>query len=101
MRSRPLGKDQAKAEINRFLEEGDVIYSKLFREELASDDLSMQDVLVVCRSGAISMAPEEDIKTGEWKYRIEGFTPDHYRIAVVFTFRSDLAVFITVFKRTQ
>ena len=47
------------------------------------------------------MPPEEDIKTGEWKYRIEGFTPDHYRIAVVFTFRSDLAVFITVFKRTQ
>ena len=47
------------------------------------------------------MPPEEDIKTGEWKYRIEGFTPDHYRIAVVFTLGSDLAVFITVFKRTQ
>jgi hypothetical protein len=95
----PLGKDQAKAKLNRCLEEGTVIYSKHFRDELANDALTTEDVLAVCRSGAIVMAPENDIKTGKWKYRIEGVTADHRQLAVVFTFRPEQAVFITVFKR--
>ena len=43
------------------------------------------------------MAPERDIKTGQWKSRIEGVTVDHRHVAVVFTFRKTAAVFITVF----
>jgi hypothetical protein len=46
------------------------------------------------------MAPEKDIKTGTWKYRIEGVTADRRQVAVVFTFRLEQAVFITVFERT-
>ena len=60
----------------------------------------MQDVLVVCRSGAIVMAPEKDIRTGQWKYRIEGINLERRRVAVVFTFRAESAVLITVFERT-
>jgi hypothetical protein len=45
------------------------------------------------------MSPEKDIRTGEWKYRIEGFTAERRPIAVVFSFRSDATVFITVFER--
>ena len=45
------------------------------------------------------MAPERDIKTGDWKYRIEGLTADRRRVAVVFAFRQEKAVFITVFTR--
>ncbi len=45
------------------------------------------------------MAPEQDIKTGQWKYRIEGRAADRDHVAVVFTFRDDMAVFITVSKR--
>jgi hypothetical protein len=45
------------------------------------------------------MSPEQDIKTGQWKYRIEGTNADECRVAVVFTFRHEQAVFITVFKR--
>ena len=101
MRDQPLSKDQAKAKLNRCLEEGAVIYSQHFRDELANDDLTMEDVLAVCRSGAIIMAPEEDIKTGKWKYRIEGITADRRQVVVVFTFRPGLAVFITVFERTS
>jgi len=41
-----------------------------------------------------------DIKTGQWKYRIEGLTQESGRIAFVFTFRPNQAVLIIVFKRT-
>ncbi len=78
-----------------------MIYTKHFRDELVNDDLTMKDVLAVCKSGAVIMEPEKDIKTGKWKYRIEGITADRRQVAVVFTFRSDLAVFITVFDRTR
>ena len=61
----------------------------------------MDDVLAVCRSGAIIMAPEKDIRTGGWKYRVEGRTCEQRRIAVAFTFRPGQAVLITVFERTQ
>jgi hypothetical protein len=97
----PLTKDRAKAELNRCLTEGKAIYSKHFRDELANDDLTMEDILAVCRSGSIAMAAEKDIKTGQWKYRIEGTTVDRNEVAVIFTFKPDFAVFITVFKRAS
>jgi hypothetical protein len=97
----PLSKDQAKAALNSSLEDGTVIYTRHFRDELARDDLTMEDVLTACRSGGIVMAPEKDIRTGDWKYRIEGFTAERRRIAVVFRLRlADEAVLITVFERT-
>ena len=96
-----LTKDRDKAKLNRCLHEGAVIYSKHFRAELANDDLTTEDVLAVCRSGAIIMGPEKDIKTGHWKYRIEGITVDRRQLAVVFTFRTELAVLIAVFERTS
>ena len=99
MEDGPLSKDRARAELNLCLEERRIIYSRHFRDELANDDLTTQDVLTVCRSGAIIMSPEQDIKTGQWKYRIEGTNADECGVAVVFTFRHEQAVFITVFKR--
>jgi hypothetical protein len=96
----PLGSDQAKAKLNRCLQEGRVIYSQHFREELAKDALDMEDVLLVCSAGVIRSAPEIDIRSGQWKYRIEGATLDHKQAAIVFTFKRDAAVFITVFEKT-
>lgn len=87
--------------LNRCLEEGQVVYSRHFREELLNDSFTMGDVLRVCRSGAIFMAPEQDAKTGRWKYRIEGRSVDYRAMAVVFTFGQDRAVFITVFEGRQ
>lgn len=95
----PDSKDRAKARLNRCLDDGVVIYSQHFRRELAKDDLTTVDVLAICRSGAIIMAPEKDIRTGQWKYRIEGMTADQRQVAVVFTFREEHAVLITVFER--
>lgn len=98
--SQPLSPDSAKRELNRCLMEGDVIYTQHFREELSNDNLDLQDVLAVCRSGAIRSTPERDIRTGQWKYRIEGRTTDQVHVAVVFSFRYDSAVLITVFTLT-
>lgn len=101
MEEQPLGRDQAKAKLNRCLEDGDVIYSRHFRDELANDALDMEDVLSVCRSGAVVVAAEKDIRSGHWKYKIEGSIADRRQVAIVFTFREQAAVFITVFERTS
>ena len=100
MPDEPLSRDQARAKLNWCLEEASVIYTKHFRDEMIEDNLVTEDVLAVCRSGTIITPAEQDIKTGNWKYRIEGITTDGPRAAIVFTFRPDMAVLITVFKRT-
>lgn len=93
-------RDQAKADLNSCLNAGRVVYTRHFREELANDGLTMQDVLTVCRAGAVIDEAEPDIRTGAWKYRIEGLTVERESVAVVFSFRpEDHAVCITVFKR--
>jgi hypothetical protein len=97
---RSLSRDEAKARLNRCIEDGTVIYSRHFRDELMNDGLTISDVLTVCRGGAVIMAPEKDIKTGDWKYRIEGLTSDQCRVAVVFAFRPEQGVLITLFRRT-
>jgi hypothetical protein len=71
-------------------------------EELASDGLTTEDMLAVCRSGVVLMPSEKDIKTGDWKYRIEGYTADQEDVALVFTLKPERkAVFITAFKRSH
>jgi len=78
---------------------GTVIVTGHFKKELANDNLAMGDVLTVCRSGTIIQSPEKDLKTGQWKYRIEGWNVDRRKLAVVFGFRPDSTVMITVFER--
>ena len=65
----------------------------------AKDDLTTEDILTVCESAGVIIEPERDIRTGQWKYRIEGNTADGRRVAVIFTFKRERGVFITVFER--
>jgi len=98
----PLTKDQAKAQLNLCLDDGWVIYTRHFKQELAGDGLTTEDVLAVCHSGVILMAPEKDIKTGDWKYRIEGCTADYEDVGLIFALKPERkAVFITAFKRSH
>lgn len=94
----PLTNDQAKSQLIRCLAVGTVRLTGHFREELTKDELVLGDVLAVCRSGAVVRAPEPDLRTGEWIYRLEGRTVDDDRIAVVFKLEGERAVFITVWK---
>ena len=56
------------------LEDGGVIQGKHFREELAKEGgpLCIEDAFAVLVDGIIYDPPEIDIKTGEWKWKIEG-----------------------------
>jgi hypothetical protein len=93
---------EAENRMRRCLEGGAVIPGKHFRDELASEGLDLQDAWIVLRYGHIYDAPEQDIKTGEWKYRIEGPEPDGKWIVIVFSFKTaDKAFLITVFSVEQ
>ncbi|MBZ5562286.1 MAG: DUF4258 domain-containing protein [Acidobacteriia bacterium] len=80
------------------LARGRVILGSHFRRELAAEDLDLVDAWQVLRSGNIYAEPEPDIKTGEWKYRVEGYEPGGKWLAIVFSFKSaDVAFLITTF----
>jgi hypothetical protein len=80
------------------LSDGEVRLTKHFREELKQEDLSVEDVYAVLRGGTIYEPPELDIKTREWKWRVEGREPSGKWIAIILTFKTIESVFlITVF----
>jgi len=70
-----LSRNDAKALLGQCLEEGEVIPSKHFRVELENEGLEFADASCVLKGGQIYREPEHDIKTGEWKYTIEGPGP--------------------------
>jgi hypothetical protein len=80
------------------LEMGSVIPGKHFLDELVNEGLTVPDAWQVLRSGCIFKPPERDIRTGEWKYTIEGIVPDGKRLAIVFSFKEiDRTYLITCF----
>jgi hypothetical protein len=79
-------------------EDGGVIPGRHFREELAAEGLVFSDALHVLETGCIYDAPEHDVRTREWKYRVEGSETGGLYLAIVLCFKSeDLAFLITVF----
>jgi len=79
-------------------EEGRIIVGRHFRDELKKEGLTIPDAWQVLRSGCICNPPECDIKTGEWKYTVEGIAPDGTWLCIVFCFKQvDEAFLITVF----
>ena len=91
-------KQQAECWLRRCLEEGEVVPGGHFRDELAKEGLAFIDAWAVLRSGRVYDEPEPDIKTGEWKYRVEGYEPGGKCLAIVFSFKTlDRAYLITIF----
>ena len=78
--------------------EGEIIPGRHFRDELANEGLSFGDVWVVLNTGQIVDPPEHDVRTGEWKYRVEGFESGGKWLVIVFSFKTISRVFlITIF----
>jgi hypothetical protein len=71
---------EAKVLLWQCIEQGRLRIGKHFRE-LRADNFDINQALSVMRSGNVYDAPECDIKTGEWKYQIEGYEPDGRCIA--------------------
>ena len=88
----------ALALLHHCLEAGRIIPTRHFRDELANEGLAFEDAWGVLRSGAIYEAPDQDPRTGEWKYRVEGHEPGGKWLAVVVCFKTpDTAALVTVF----
>ena len=93
-----LSKQDAQDLLRHCLEQGEVIPGRHFREELAREGIVFEDAWGVLGNGRIYDEPEHDIKTGEWKYRIEGYEPGGKWLVIVFSFKSvDRTFLITVF----
>jgi hypothetical protein len=79
-------------------EDGAVMWGRHFKEELKAERVEFADAWHVLRTGRIYDAPESDIRTGEWKYKVEGHTPDGIWLNIVFCFKEiNKAFLITVF----
>jgi hypothetical protein len=77
---------------------GEIIPGRNFRDELINEELSFEDAWVVLRIGRIYEAPEIDIKSGESKFRVEGYEPGGKWLAIVFSFKTIARAFlITIF----
>lgn len=63
-----------------------------------NEELSFEDAWVVLRTGRIYEPAEEDIKSGELKFRVEGYEPGGKWLAIVFSFKTiSRAFLITIF----
>ena len=80
------------------MDNGNVKPGSHFFKELRNEGLIWPDAWHVLQTGRIFDPPEPDIKTGEWKYRIEGHEPDGKWLGIIFCFKAvDEAFLITVF----
>jgi hypothetical protein len=95
---RRLARPDAEKLLRQCLEKGQVLQGRHFIEELAAENPTFPDAIVVLRAGSILDEPEPDLRTGEWKYRIEGYEPGGKYAAIVFSFKLESRAFlITVF----
>lgn len=78
--------------------DGDVTPGPHFRKALKEEGVDLPDAYLVLKNGRIYNPPEPDIKTGEWKYRVEGYETGGKYLAIIFCFKEvDHAFLITVF----
>jgi hypothetical protein len=78
--------------------DGAIQWGPHFVKALADEGLTFTDAWQVLRNGRIYAGPEPDIKTGEWKYKVEGHTPDGIWLAIVFCFKEiDRTFLVTTF----
>ena len=92
---------KAVKQLRHCLEEGSIVPTRHFRDELSNEHILFEDAWTVLRYGQIYDPPEEDMRSGEWKYRIEGYEPGGKWIVIVFCFkRLDQAWLITIFSVT-
>jgi hypothetical protein len=84
--------------LHHCLEEGEVVLSRHFRDELVIERLNIEDAWIVMRSGTVYEPPELDIRSGEWKWKVEGYEPGGKWLVIVFSFKPIARTFlITVY----
>ena len=93
-----MARPQAVRQIRQCLATGRIIPTRHFRDELANEKLDFQDALRILKTGHIYDEAEQDVKSGDWKYRCEGSVLDGKSFAIVIRFEAvDTLYLITVF----
>ena len=93
-----LSRQEAQDLLHYCMEFGSVAKTKHYRDELAAEKLEDIDAAWVLRMGTVYNEPEHDIRSGKWRYRVEGKTPSDVWLGIVFTFDAeDGAILITAF----
>jgi hypothetical protein len=93
-----LAAQEATDLVRHCLEEGEITWGPHFRNALQEESFGIEEVFDVLQHGNIYDPPEPDIRTGEWKYKAEGYITDGQWVAVVFCFKAaDRTFLITVF----
>ena len=62
------------------------MYAVHVEDKMEIEGLTQDDVMKVCRSGAVVDPPKKDIRTGDWKYPITGRIVGSSTVIVVFAF---------------
>lgn len=68
--------------------DGEVVPGRHFRDELLAEGLALEDAWVVLKNGLILDPPEHDVKTGEWKYKVEGYETGGKWLVITFSFKT-------------
>lgn len=76
-----LSKEQARSVFRQSFGDGSVILTKHERKRMRENEVTTNDLLSLGRSGVVLSEPEQDINTGQLKYRIES---DTLKMKVVF-----------------
>jgi hypothetical protein len=74
--------EDARAIFRKSVREGAFVSTKHARKRMHEYQVDNNDILSLARTGVVRNAPELDIKTNEWIYRIES---DSRRLKAVFT----------------
>lgn len=93
-----LGKQEAAALVRQCLDSGEIVIGPHAQKAMVDDALDIEDLYKVLKAGVIYDEPEQDIRTSDWKYRMEGKINRGDLLAVIFCLRSTKRGFvITVF----
>lgn len=78
-----LSRNDALKAIRGHLNDGFMALTVHFRDMMKKRRYSMLDVTHAIKNGVIYTEPEKDVRTGEWKYKIEGQSVDGEPLTVV------------------
>jgi hypothetical protein len=84
-----LSKSDALKRLRWCLEFGVVEFHDHFEKRCRERAIDPQDALRVLQKGTIYREPELDLRFQEWRYRVEGTTPEGQTIAVIIAFPED------------
>jgi uncharacterized DUF497 family protein len=92
-----LSKSDALKLLRQCLETGIVEYDPHFAKRCKERGVDLQDAQYVLRKGIIYDEPELSVRYQEWRYKVEGRSPDGEKLQIVITFlERDNILVITV-----